>query len=138
MKNWFCMNDKDYLIPPFLIDDYEWWDHSPVTQLNRLTSKIKKSVKIIGKEPIKREAYIKLNTMPYRNACQYFTFIEVFNVYRLKHRLDLYRLFATQEVRHSYNTRFSSNNNLNMPQAHSSKHKCSFYINGIKVHRTLE
>ena len=103
-----------------------------VTQLLRLGSKLNKSVTTIGKEPTRRENSIKLNTMPLRNKCLYCTLIRVFKYYRLKHSLHCYRLFGTQEVRHNYNTRFSSNNNLNMPQIRSSKYKCSFYANGIK------
>ena len=120
------------LIYPFLTYGIEIWGHSSVTQLNRLDSKLNKSVTVIGKEPTRRENYIKPNTIPLRNECQYFTLIRVFKYYRLKHSLHYYRLFGTQEVRHNYNTRFSSNNNLNMPQIHSSKYKCSFYANGIK------
>ena len=120
------------LIHPFLTYDIEMWRHSSVTKLDRLDNKINKSVTIIGKEPTRREIYIKLNTMPLRNVCQYFTLIRSFKYYRLKHVLHYYRLFGTQEVRHNYNTRISSNNNLNMPQIQSSRYKCSFYANGIK------
>ena len=88
---------------------------------------VNKSVTVIGNEPTRRENYIKVNTMPLHNVCQYFTLIRVFKYYRLKHSLHYYRLFGTQEVRHNYNTRFSSNNNLNMPQIHSSKYKCFFF-----------
>ena len=71
--------------------------------------------------------------MPLRNVCQQFTPIIISKYYRLKFRLLYYRLFGTQEVRHKYNnTRFSNNNNLNMPKFQSSKYQCYFYANGIK------
>ena len=112
--------------------DIEIWGHSYVTQRKRLDSKLNKSVTINGKEPTRRENYIKLSTMHLRNVCRYLTLFRVFRYYRLKLSFQYYRLFGTQEVRHNYNTRFSSNNNLDMPQIHSSKYKCSFYDNGIE------
>ena len=70
------------LIYTFLTYGIETWGHSSVTQLNRLGSKINESVKISGREPVQKESYIKLNSMPLCNVCQHFT-------------------LNTQEVRHS-------------------------------------
>ena len=66
------------IIYPFLTHGIEIWGIFSVTQLNRLDSKLNKSVTIIGKEPTRRENYIKLNTIPLRNV-MYFTLIRVSN-----------------------------------------------------------
>ena len=54
------------LIFQFSTCSIEIGGHSSVTQLNRLDSKLNKSVTTIGKEPTRREIYIKLNSMPLR------------------------------------------------------------------------
>ena len=77
------------LIYPFWTYGIEIWGHSSVIQLNRLGSKLNKSVTIIVKKPTRRENHIKLNTKPLRNVCKFFTLIRVFKNYRLKHMLAL-------------------------------------------------
>ena len=47
------------LIYQFLTYDIEIWSNFSVTQLNWLDCKINKSVKIVRKEPIQREKYMK-------------------------------------------------------------------------------
>ena len=73
----FTVMRKLFFTPIYLFFTYdiETWGHSSVTQLIRLDSKLNKSLTIIGKEPTGRENYIKLNTTPLSNVCQYFTLI---------------------------------------------------------------
>ena len=44
---------------------------------------------------------------------------------------------VAKKVTHHYSTRFNCNNNLNIPMSCSSKYRCSFYVNGIKLWNKL-
>ena len=115
----------------------EWWGHSPSAQLKRLSNKIDKIVKLLGNERVLSVNYQKLITLPLAKVCQHFTLIRVFKYYRLHHSGHFYELFGCQEVSHNHNTRFNRNNNLNIPMIYSSKYRCSFYVNGIKLWNKL-
>ena len=125
------------LIYPFVTYGTEIWGHSPSAQVKRLSKKIDKSVKLLGNERVLSANYQKLNTLPLAKICQLFTLVRVFKYYRLNHSSHFYELFGCQEVSHHYNTRFNRNNNLNIPMVCSSKYRCSFFINGIKLWNKL-
>ena len=123
------------LIYPHIIYGIEIWSHSaetPTRQHSRLSKLLDKSVSIIGRGATLSENYVKVNTMPLSLLSKYYSLIRVFKYYRLKHSFHYHKLFGEQEVKHSYNTRFRKNKNLNIPVIRSAKFKCSFYVNGIK------
>ena len=105
--------------------------------MKRLKSKIDKSVQLLGNERVLAVNYQKLNTLPLAKICQLFTPARVFKYYRLNHRGHFYELFGFHEVSHHRNTRFTRNSNLNIPMTYSSKYRCSFYVNGMKVWNKL-
>jgi len=125
------------LIYPFVTYGIEIWGHSPSAQLKRLSNKIDKSVKLLGNDRVLSVSYQKRNTLPLAKICQVFTLIRVFKYYHLHHSGHFHELFGCQEVSHNHITRFNRNNNLNIPMIYSSKYRCSFYVNGIKLWKKL-
>ena len=96
----------------------ETWGNSSVAQINRVDSKNKWQGTYTKRNLYQTKHHALTHCMSKISV------MLVFKYYRLKHGLHCYRIFDIQELRHYYNTIFSSDKNVNMFQIHSSKNMC--------------
>ena len=70
-----------------------------------------------------------MQTFPRPHHSTTFLRVRITNANQSSH---FYELFGCKEVSHRHITKINRHNNLNIPMLCSSKHRCSFYVNGIK------
>ena len=123
------------LVYPYIVYGVEVWGDCCKTKLNRLCSIQDRCVKLLGSNiPGSLEnKYTLLGLLPYENVYEYFTILKIFQYFILQKSNHFQNRILSCQVPHQINTRFKSQNCLNLPFYHLSSCQSAFLYNSITL-----
>jgi len=83
------------------------------------------------------EMYARLGMLTFDRVYEYFCLARTYRYRNLGDGHHFQSQYAGNSVQHGVDTRFRLNQNINLPQIHSSKYLNSFLINSIKFWNTI-
>ena len=121
------------LVYPYVTYGIEVWGASSKTQLARLSRLLDRCVRLMGAGVVDGvDPYGQLGLMSLNKIYTYFTLVRFFKYVRFNSAPYFGNILLSCSALHEINTRFSNNQNFNVPPIHCSKFLQSFLFNSIK------